>query len=122
MVAVPYDYEVAGVIRVVDGDTYDLVLRHEPVDLGFRVTARGTLGQRVRLLGADTAERGQPGYAEAANYVTGWFQSKQHSNQVVRCRTEKSDSFGRYLGEIYVAGTGERLADALIGAGLATPA
>lgn len=82
--------------RVIDGDTCDL-----SVDLGYRLTTE----QRIRLLGVDAPEmRGD----EAARgmtamlYVEGWF--AMHAHQFSRwpymVRTEKSDSFGRYLGMI----------------------
>lgn len=119
---VPYDYEVAGVLKVVDGDTVDLVLRSDPVDVGFRVQVRGTLTQRIRLLGVDTPERGRPGFNEAGTFAVEWLALAFHEGRPIRCRTEKSDSFGRYLGEVYLVDTGETLAEGLIEAGLGTPA
>ena len=75
------------VVKVVDGDTVDVV-----VDLGFRVTCY----QRLRLLGVDTPERNEPGWAEA----TAFTKSLLPVGQKVYIRTEKADSFGRYLAEL----------------------
>ena len=82
-----WDYAVIEVVRVVDGDTIDL-----RIDLGFHLTA--TL--RFRLLGVDTPERNEEGWAEASRFSKEWLNGKK-----VRIRTFKSDSFGRWLGMIY---------------------
>lgn len=84
-----WDYRVTEVIRVVDGDTLDLRL-----DLGFHLSA----AMRFRLLGVDTPERGQPGWAEATAYVQAWCD--EHSGNL-RVRTHKADSFGRWLADLY---------------------
>lgn len=108
----PYDYEVVAVRRVVDGDTVDLVLSK---DVGFHITAQAAV--RIRLLNVDTPERGQPGWAEAGAFVTEWLRQRDGE---VRCSTHKSDSFGRWLGYVYVLRedqTAEALNDALVTSG-----
>lgn len=108
-----YDYRVAGVRRVVDGDTVDLV-----VDVGFYLTA--TL--RFRLKGVDTPEvrDSDPDIraraAEATVFVQQWL--SDHSANL-RARTYKADSFGRWLAEVYDAETGEDLGQALMDEGVA---
>lgn len=91
--------------NVVDGDTVDLV-----IDVGFKMTTY----QRVRLLGIDTPERGQVGFAEAKNYV-----ERRLLDKNVIVETYKSDAFGRYLANIIVDGV--NINDDLITLGLAIP-
>lgn len=77
----------ANLLRAVDGDTIDVML-----DLGFYVSN----AQRLRLLGYDTPERGQPGFAE----------STAELNRVLALgslvvQTTKRDSFGRWLAKVW---------------------
>ena len=80
-----YEYKIVKIVRVVDGDTVDLV-----IDLGFHLTS--TL--RFRLIGVDTPERGNPGWAEATLYVSDWL---SNPSGVLWAVTTKADSFGRWL-------------------------
>jgi len=92
-------------VRVVDGDTADLV-----VDVGFHQTA--TL--RLRLLGVDTPEMHAKDPAERERAVL----ARQYLIQALkpglalpqdwplRIRTEKSDAFGRWLADIWLADSG----------------
>ena len=98
-----YQYR-AKIVRWVDGDTVDV-----DVDLGFRITTH----QRLRLLGVDTPERGQDGYHEATEFC----KTVAPEGAEVVIRTEKSDSFGRYLAHIEVFG--RSVADGLLIKGLA---
>jgi micrococcal nuclease len=104
---VDYVYRVAGIRKVVDGDTIDAVL-----DVGLNLTA--TI--RFRLLGVDTPERGQPGADEATAFVRVWL-ADSHGLTV---RTQKADSFGRWLGDLHRE-DGTCLSRALLDAGLAVP-
>jgi micrococcal nuclease len=93
MVGERYWYE-AEVVRVVDGDT--LLLE---IQLGFYLTAR----HMVRLLGVNTPElhskdpeeraKAQKAKEALSFYVLG---------QKLLIRTEKTDSFGRYLADCYL--------------------
>lgn len=106
-----YEYR-ASVLRVVDGDTLDM-----SVDLGFRVYQQ----MRLRLLGVDTPERGQPGYAEAMRFVEDWVW-KAGVYVLVETRKDKADKYGRYLAVVRVlveAVPTQSLNDALLGSGLA---
>jgi micrococcal nuclease len=103
-------------VNVVDGDTMDLVF-----DLGFRVSAH----HRVRLLGVDTPEMRGPERERglAVKYwVIDWM-DYQHSlsEWPLLVRSEKSDSFGRYLAEIFPRFEGASLSDQLLEGGLAVP-
>lgn len=113
-----YDYKVAHVIKVVDGDTVDLTLERT-VDYGFYLVETKQFSLRFRLLGVDTPERGQPGFTEATNFVKEWLAALEGH---VRARTYKADSFGRWLVDLYEAGYPEQtLSQALIDSGNAQP-
>ena len=82
-----------------DGDTIDLI-----IDLGFRMTTK----QRIRLLGVDTPElrgKSKPEGIRFRELTRAWLARSQKEfgelpefNLVVK--TQKSDSFGRYLAVI----------------------
>jgi micrococcal nuclease len=84
-----YNYR-AKCVNVVDGDTADMV-----IDVGFYLTTR----VRVRFLGINTPERGREGYSEATEHLESLILDRE-----VIIETYKSDSFGRYLGTVYVDG------------------
>lgn len=94
----PYDYAVAQVVKVVDGDTVDLV-----VSVGFRWKST----QRFRLLGVDTPElndrdpelrrRAQ----DAKAFVAAWLDDAATDGLELRAATYKGDAFGRWVVEVY---------------------
>ena len=96
----------AVVTNVVDGDTMDVI-----IDIGFKLTTK----QRIRLLGIDTPERGEPGYVEAGDYL------RQYLGKAMFIKTEKADSFGRYLGIFYDPDTGVSINDIMLELGFAKP-
>jgi len=114
-----YDYAVRRVVRVVDGDTYELEL-----DLGLRTFST----QRVRLLGVDCPEEDADpgGWEVAARYATSWL--AKHEGHL-RASTHKMDgpssyTFGRWLAVVYARPPGavsRYLAEELLTAGLAVP-
>lgn len=89
-----YQYKIKEVVKIVDGDTVDVV-----IDLGFDITRK----ERVRLNGIDTPETltkdaVEKKYGlEAKEYVEKWF-SKQKE---IVIRTYKDDKYGRTLGDFY---------------------
>ena len=89
-----YEYRVKEVVRIVDGDTVDLIL-----DLGFGLFKK----ERVRIAGVDTPEKRTRNLKEkklgydATSFVEGWF--AEDGDIVVR--TEKDGKYGRLLGWIY---------------------
>lgn len=91
-------------VRVVDGDTVEL-----NVDLGFRIWSR----QRFRLMGVDTPERGEPGWAEASAFTSDWFERRTG----FVAETEKADSFDRWLAIIRGSGGEESVNAALLATG-----
>jgi micrococcal nuclease len=109
-----YEYR-AIIVNVVDGDTVDAV-----VDAGFKVTTT----QRLRLLGVDTAELTAKDPVERAKAQEAkLFVIEQLLNKTVRIKTEKADSFGRYLATIYLKllGGDETFNQLLLDKGLAEP-
>jgi micrococcal nuclease len=112
MIAPTFIYK-AEVTNVVDGDTVDMV-----IDQGFYNQTK----QRVRLLRVNTPELTDKDPAvrqkalEAKQFVINTVLNKK-----VVIRSEKSDSFGRFLAEVYYL-DGEvqkNLSDELINGGLA---
>ncbi len=77
--------QVALVTGVVDGDT---------------ITIEG--GQRVRLLGIDTRERGEPCYQEAKEYLTNLVKMKDVELEADK---EDKDRYGRLLRYVWINGT-----------------
>ena len=88
-----YEYKLLAVLKIIDGDTYDLTL-----DVGFNMSIR----LRVGLAGYDTPEilansdNERSKAAEAAVAAQNWFQNHEQ----ITVRTLKTDSFGRWLGTI----------------------
>jgi micrococcal nuclease len=68
------------ILRVIDGDTWDLqpFTIYAPVPLLEVRPAAVLHRQRVRLLGIDTPERGQPRFAEATDSARVWFSRGSH--------------------------------------------
>ena len=86
-----YHYR-AELVRVIDGDTIDVDL-----DLGFdRIRAR----QRLRLLGVDTPERGQPAYQAASDLTRDQLATATD----IIVNTVRKDSFGRWLARVWCDG------------------
>lgn len=99
-----YEYR-ATVERVIDGDSYVLV-----VQLGWHVAITG----QVRLIGVDCPESGTEAGAAATAFVTDLL-AKAQQITVTTVRREPSRSFARYLARVDVDGAD--LADLLIATG-----
>lgn len=90
-----YVYRVTEIVKIVDGDTFDLV-----VDPGFRLA----YADRFRLFGWDTPELRAGSELErteaqrAHQVATVWINADPGALMV---RTHKADSFGRWLAEVY---------------------
>ena len=101
----------ATLLRVVDGDTYDL-----DVDVGFNLS----YSARFRLYGFDTPELRSGGdfekerAGEAKRFATCWFKARNP----IYIRTYKADSFGRWLAQVF--GEHDNLGDMLVDKELAT--
>ena len=89
-----YEYEVKELVKVVDGDTIDVI-----IDLGFSVLSK----QRLRFKGIDTPETLSKDEQErllgndAKEYVSIWLTNQ---NKLI-VKTYKDDKYGRLLAEIF---------------------
>ena len=96
---------------VYDGDTIDML-----IDVGFRMYSR----QRIRVLGVNTPELRGSDKQEGERFkqlTLGWMtvgltRSSEEFPFIVR--TEKSDSFGRYLAEVTRKCDGQSLTQYLL--------
>jgi micrococcal nuclease len=107
----------ADIERVVDGDTVVAV-----IDCGFGLHLyRGNEGARLRLLGVDSPERIQRGWAAARDFTLAWVREAGQADESNRfpfiIRTSKADAFGRYLSTVWRISDGACLNDALLDAG-----
>lgn len=103
--------------RVIDGDSLVCV-----VDAGFGIRLhRGNEGAHLRLIGVDTPERNEEGWDAARLFVVDWLAQAGDDGWPLLVRTEKADSFGRYLAEVWRRVDGESLNAALLAAGHAVP-
>lgn len=102
-----YVYRHAALVRVVDGDTAEII-----IDMGNRI--RWT--QVFRLYGIDTPERRQPGHGEATDRLTELLK-----RGLSRVETHKPDKYGRWLAVLWVAVDGGELNvnETLVAEGLA---
>ena len=93
-------YDKVGIIRVIDGDT---IVCKITVDIGFKVYAEMT--QVVRLAGINAPEiRGVEKLDGllSKGYLLTRVQKAQIVNSDFKLRTFKTDSFGRYVAELYI--------------------
>jgi len=99
----------ARVTKIIDGDTLDILL-----SLGFHLTA--TL--RLRLARVDTPEMSDqdPEVRLKARAAKDFVAGAVLGHEVV-VRTQKSDSFGRYLAEVWYGLEQTNLNDALLAQG-----
>lgn len=100
-----YEYR-AKVINVVDGDTFDAI-----VEVGFHLTA--TL--RFRMIGINTPEKF--GKEKELGLRAKEYVMTKLQDQHVQLKTYKSDSFGRWLAEVYIGE--ENFNDTLVKLGFA---
>lgn len=110
-----YEYRVKNVIRVVDGDTIDVV-----IDLGFDIA----FTSRVRLAGIDTPESRTTDKNEKrlGIEVKDFVKKAMSEAKVVVIQTEKPDSsekYGRILGWVFLDGSIESLNAQMIRLGYA---
>lgn len=91
----------AFVTNVIDGDTIDV-----DIDVGFNIKMR----HRIRLLGVNTAEMTSK-ILEEKNLAIAAKQYTFNSvlNKEIILTTQKSDAFGRYLGEVFYIKNNEQV-------------
>ncbi len=107
-----YRYELDRVVRVVDGDTVEVVLGR---DVGFR--CRPTWRVRLRMEGIDCPERRGTPADQARAHLAAQFTEAWLASGPAIVATSGRTTFERWLATITRGD--ESLADALVGAGLA---
>ena len=110
-----FEYYVKEVVKVVDGDTIDVV-----IDLGFDIS----FTSRVRLAGIDTPESRTKDLAEKALGLESkkYLADRVKAAKNVVIRTEKinsSEKFGRILGWLYLDGESNSINHEMIEKGYA---
>lgn len=89
-----YEYKITEIVKIVDGDTVDLI-----IDLGFNILCK----ERIRLNRVDTPESNSKDEKEkllaleAKEFLSLWLTNQNN----LKIKTAKDDKYGRYLGEIY---------------------
>jgi micrococcal nuclease len=86
-------------LRVVDGDTVELLVR-----LPFYTS----ITIRARLIGVDTPERGEADFDRASEMLSKLLDDVKDEHGWIFIRTERTGKFGRWLVHIY--GVNETLA------------
>ena len=95
-----YEYAIKEVVKVVDGDTIDIV-----IDLGFNLSKK----ERVRLAGIDSPESRTKDLEEkelgleSKEFLKRRLEDGKASG--LRVKTEKDGKYGRMLGWIYCGET-----------------
>jgi micrococcal nuclease len=109
-----YEYTVAEVLRVVDGDTVDIML-----DLGFSIS----LKERIRVAGIDAPESRTRDLAEKklGLEAKAYLADALATAQKIVVKTEKEDKYGRFLGWFYLDGATVSLNETMITEGYAWP-
>ena len=93
-----YEYAVKEIVKVVDGDTVDVV-----IDLGFNLSKK----ERVRLAGIDSPESRT---RDAEEKIFGleakaYLKTRLEGSKKLIVKTEKDGKYGRMLGWIYIGQT-----------------
>jgi len=95
-----YEYAIKEIVRVVDGDTVDIV-----IDLGFNLSKK----ERVRLAGIDSPESRTKDLEEKKMGLESkeFLKRRLEDGRVsgLRVKTEKDGKYGRMLGWIYCGDT-----------------
>ena len=89
-----YEYAIKEVLKVVDGDTIDVL-----IDLGFNLTKK----ERIRLAGIDTPESRTRNLEEKKMGLEAkeYLQNKLDNCKNLRVKTEKDGKYGRMLGWLH---------------------
>ena len=91
-----YEYKIKEVLRVVDGDTIDVL-----IDLGFGLTKK----ERVRVAGIDTPEsRTRNLYEKYLGKEAAAYLEEELLAENIIIKTEKDGKYGRMLGWLYKEG------------------
>ena len=106
-----YEYKVKEVIKVVDGDTIDVV-----IDLGFSVSIKS----RIRLAGINAPETRTLDINEKSKGLDAksWLE-KELKDQEIIIKTIKEEKYGRMLGYLYTKNHSLTINERMILEGLA---
>lgn len=90
-----YTYKIKEIIRVVDGDTVDVL-----IDLGFGITKK----ERVRIAGIDAPETRTKDLKEKSFGIESkmWLTDCLETVKTLKIKTEKEGKYGRILGWLYI--------------------
>ena len=112
-----WNYKVASVDRVIDGDTIDIT-----INLGFNLSIK----QRVRVAGVDTPEKRTSDHDVEKPLgidATNWLKERLEGSNNLIVRTElgsgASGKYGRLLGWLYVGDEAVSLNEQMIAEGYA---
>lgn len=88
-----YTYKVKEIIKIVDGDTIDVI-----IDVGFGITIK----QRIRLKGINAPETKTLNLEEKSKGLDAkeWLERELKDREII-IKTTKEDKYGRMLGELY---------------------
>ena len=104
-----YEYKVKEVLRVVDGDTIDVL-----IDLGFGLTKK----ERVRVAGIDTPEsRTRDLYEKYLGKEAAVYLEEELMFENIIIKTEKDGKYGRMLGWLYKEGEDISIQERMINKG-----
>ena len=98
-IPVEVDSLSGNVVKIIDGDTYDLILNGEQT--------------RVRMYGIDAPERGMDYYRVAKDYL-----GELCNDQIIRLEVMNTDRYGRIVAKSFLS-DGRELGAEMIKAGLA---
>jgi micrococcal nuclease len=76
----------ATVVRVVDGDTFEIDKLYKGIDI-------------IRIADLDTPEKGEPGYIEATNKLARLILGKE-----VQLNPKAIDAYRRLVADVYISG------------------
>ena len=106
-----YTYKVKEVVRIVDGDTIDLI-----IDAGFYIYVQ----QRIRLKGIDAPETRTLDLLEKDKGLKAkeWLE-RELKDKEITIKTTKEDKYGRMLGELYTKDHGLSINERMLQEGFA---
>tara|TARA_Y100000004_G_C8818166_1_gene370685 strand:- start:86 stop:526 length:441 start_codon:yes stop_codon:yes gene_type:complete len=108
-----YEYKIKEVLRVVDGDTIDVL-----IDLGFGLTKK----ERVRVAGIDTPEsRTRNLYEKYLGKEAATYLEEELLAENIIIKTEKDGKYGRMLGWLYKEGENISIQERMINKGYGWP-
>lgn len=109
-----YKYKVKEIVRIVDGDTVDVI-----IDLGFGVL----ISHRVRLKGINAPETRTLDHAEKVKGLASkeWLSKELTNDRKWVIESDKDDKYGRYLGIFFAEGDSNSLNDRMLKEGFAMP-